>query len=203
MNPKMVLGGGVVLLLAGALAGYLYGVDSTVTRPTTRVSTTTTTFTTTLTATSPSPDIHEQVANAFANHMLVISSRNAYAIVGQYEKNATVTWTGKASGLQGFYNGTKIIFILMNASFISRAGSLSIGNVTHTMVDISKDSAVVNSSFDIFGQNYYIGLPYGYLASFNYAVSAQDSYAYSSTLGAWLISTETWNFLSFNGQQPR
>jgi len=198
----VLLSVGVVLLLVGALAGYLYGVNSMPTKTTTAV--TTTTLTTTFTATSTSLDASEQVSNSFASHMLFISERNAFAIVSQYEENATVTWMGNPApgGLGGFYNGTGVIFLLMNASFISRAGSYSIGNVTHATVDISADSAVVNSSFDISGQNYNQGFPYGYAATFNSTVSAQDFYVYSVSQGAWLISTETWNFLNFTFQSP-
>jgi hypothetical protein len=209
MNSKMVLlSVGVVLLLAGALTGYLYGVNSAPAKTTTTVSITTTTLTSTLTSTftstftapSTSLDAYEQVSNSFASHMLFISERNPFAIVSQYEENATVTWTGAIDGLQGFYNGTGVIFLLMNASFIGRAGSFSVGNVTRSVVDMSADSAVVNSSFDISGQNYF-DFPY-YYPGFNGTVSAQDSYVYSASQSAWLISTETWNFFNFTVQHP-
>jgi hypothetical protein len=55
MNSKIaLLGGGVALLLMGALAGYLYGVNSTPTKTTTAMSTTTVTLTTTLAPVSTS-----------------------------------------------------------------------------------------------------------------------------------------------------
>ena len=93
MNSKMVLlSVGVILLLGGALVGYLYGVDSTPTKTTTAVSITTTMLTSTFTQPSTSLDAYEQVSNSFASHMLFISERNAFAIVSQYEENATVTW---------------------------------------------------------------------------------------------------------------
>ena len=189
MNSKMVLlSVGVVLLLVGALAGYLYGVNS--------VSTKTTTSTTTVSA---SLDAYERVANSFANHMLFLSSRNASAIVSQYEQNANVTWFGKplaGFGFAGFYNGTGNIFLLMNTAFIGHGGSFTLGNVTHNVVNISDDSAVVNSSFAFFGQNSYFGT--GFIGNANGTVSAQDSYVYSAANGVWLISEEVWNFTSFN-----
>jgi len=191
MNSRAVLlGVGVVLLLVGALAGYLYGVDSTPAKTTTATSTTTV---------SASLDAYDQVANSFADHMLFISSRNASAIVSQYEANATVTWSGKnnAGGLAGFYNGTKVIFILMNNSFIGRGSSFAIGNVTHSIVDVSDDSAMVNSSFALLGQSGVASM-----GNFNGTVSAQDFYVYSAANGGWLISQETWNFLSFNARGP-
>lgn len=200
MNSKTVLlGAGAILLLAGAAAGYLYGVDSTPAKTTAAISTTT--LTTTFT-TSTSLNAYSQVADGFANHLRFLSSRNASAVVSQYEQNASVTWTGSASGLRGLYNGTKVILLLINASFITRAGSFSIGNVTRTISGISNESAVVNSTFDVSGKNYDFGLYEGYAASFNATVSAQDSFVYSTSHGAWLISAETWNFLRTNLQYP-
>ncbi len=185
----VLLSAGVVLLLVGALAGYLYGVDSTPAKTSTATSTTTV---------SVSLDAYGQVANSFANHMLFISSRNASAIERQYEANATVTWSGKnnAGGLAGFYNGTKDIFLLMNASFVGRGGSFALGNVTHSLVATSDDSAIVNSSFAFLGQNDL------FPGNFNGTVSAQDSYVYSAANGGWLISQVMWNFLSFNARGP-
>lgn len=200
MNSKVVLlVGGLILLLAGAAAGYLYGVASTPIKTATVVDTTT--LSTTVTTVSTSLDAYGQVANSFADHLVVLSSRNASAIVGQYEENASVTWTGNVGGLQGIYNGTKVIFLLMNASFIGGAESFSIGNATHTIVDISNDSALINSSFDISGTNYTFWLG-GPVARFNGTVSAQDFYVYSPSRDVWLISTETWNFVSTDLEYP-
>jgi hypothetical protein len=95
MNSKMVLLSAVVVLLfVGALAGYLFGVDWTPLKTTTAVSITTM-FTSTVTAPSTSLDAYEQVSNSFASHMLFLSERNPFAVVSQYEGNATVTWNGK------------------------------------------------------------------------------------------------------------
>jgi len=173
--------------LVGALAGYLYGVNSTTTKTTTA---------------STSLDAYEQVADSFANHMLSISSRNASAIASQYESNASVIWTGQGTtglafgGMGGTYVGANDIFIIMNASFIGQGSSFAVGSVTHTIVATSDDSAEVNSSFAFFGQNTSLG------GNFNGTVSAQDSYVYSASNGGWLISRETWNFLSFNARGP-
>lgn len=201
MNSKTaLLCGSVVLLLAGAGAGYLYGVDSTPMKITTVITTMTTT--TTSTKVSTSLDAYGQVANSFSNHMLLLSSRNASAIVSQYQENASVTWTGNTYGLSGFYNGTSVVLLLMHASFLTRARSFDIGNVTRTILDVSDGSTVVNSSFDFYGQNYNFGLGGPYAASFNGTVSAQDFYVYSPSQGAWLISTETWDFVVFSLQYP-
>ena len=84
MKPRTALASGVILLLVGALAGYLYGVDSAP-EPRQRSC-----------PRSPSrrpPALH-QVADSFANHMLFLSERNATAIANQYAGNATVTWNG-------------------------------------------------------------------------------------------------------------
>jgi hypothetical protein len=200
MNSRVaLLGGGAALLLVGAIAGYLYGVSSTPTKTTTAPMETTT-LTSTFTAPSTSLDAYEQVSDSFASHMLLISERNPFAIVSQYQENATVKWTGNIGGLQGLYNGTGVIFLLMNDSFIGQAGLFSIGNATQAVLAVSADSAMVNSSFEISGQMYNFG--YYPTTSFNGTVSAQDFYKYSASQGAWLISRETWNFLDVAFQYP-
>jgi hypothetical protein len=178
---------GVVLLLAGTLAGYLYGINWAPTNTTTVTSTT---------IISTAGDTYSQVAASFANHMLFLSSRNASAIASQYQDNATVTWFGKENvgGLVGIYNGSRDIFILMNASFIGRGSSFTMGNVSEIIALTSADSATVNSTFAFFGQNPVLE------GNFNGTVSAEDHYVYSTSEGAWLISQEVWDFVSFNAR---
>jgi hypothetical protein len=193
--------GGAVLLLLGGLAGYLYGVDSTPTKTITTVSTTEATLTTTSTSVSTSLIAYDQqVTDSFAKHMLLLSERNATAIVSQYEENATVTWMGQTNGLGGFYNGTKVIFILMNVSFIGRGGSISIGNAAHRIMEMPGDSAMLNSSFAIHVRDYGVGLQGRFVTTFNATISAQDLFVYSASNHAWLISQETWNFTNFNSE---
>ena len=185
---------GVILLLVGALAGYLYGVDSAPRATTTELST--------VTISTPA-SAYDQVADSFANHMLFLSERNATAIASQYAGNATVTWNGAGNndvgGLAGLYNATEIL-LLMRVSFIGKAGSFTIGNVTRIIGVVSADSATVNSSFSFFGQDYFFGIPGGYGTAFNGTVSARDSCVYSAPNSAWMISNETWSFTSFNIQ---
>jgi hypothetical protein len=188
-----LVAGGVIALLVGALAGYIYGVDSTARETTTELSTTTV---------STSGSAYDQVADSFANHILFLSERNATEIANQYAENATVSWFGAegAGGLGGFYNRTEIP-LLMRQSFIGKEASFAIGNVTRAITVTSADSAVVNSTFEMFGQGYYVvaipGMAWG---AFNATVSAHDSFAYSAPSETWLISNETWSFTSFNIQ---
>lgn len=195
MAPRTALVvGGMIMLLVGGLAGYLYGVDSTPSITTTVLSTTTATLTISASATP-----YDQLAESFANHMFFLSERNATAIASQYAQNATVVWTGKSEGFDGLYNRTTIP-LLMQKSFIGRGGSFGIGGVTRSMVNVSAASATVDSTFDIFGQDYNFFPPGGFATTFNGTISAQDSYVYSIANDAWLISNETWNFTTFNIQ---
>jgi len=184
-SKKALLGSCLAFLLVGALAGYLYGADSTPTKTTTAKSTTM------VTTASSSMDAYDQVASSFANHMVFLSSGNASAVESQYESNASVTWMGDVFPSAGTYNVTNAIFLLMNDTFISGHGnSLTLGNVTLMIADKSADSAAVNSSFAFFEASSppQCGFP------FDGTVSAQDSYAYSVPNGAWLISREMWDF---------
>jgi hypothetical protein len=134
--------------------------------------------------------------SSFADHMRLLASRNTSAIVSQYEGNASVIWTGEVPGLQGLYNGTGNIRILFGVSLFGPKSTtaLAIGNVTQKILAESDESAVVNSSFSFLGESSLEG-------NFSGSVSAMDSYVYSAASG-WLISQETWNFLSFNVQFP-
>jgi len=196
MKPRTALvAGGVIALLVGALAGYIYGIDSTPKETTTELSTTTV---------STTGSTYDQVADSFANHILLLSERNATALASLYAENATVTWNGAGNndvgGLAGLYNGTDIL-LLMRVSFIGRGGSFAIGNVTRAVSAVTADSATVDSTFEIYGQDYNFGMPIGgYATSFNGTVSAYDSYVYSEPTGSWLISNETWSFTTFNIQ---
>ncbi len=148
----------------------------------------------TTSTTAPAVDL---VNSSFADHMRMLESRNVSAILGQYEANATVTWTGRAAGLTGLYIGSQNIGILLNDSLFRPNGTsfFVVGNVTQGVLDASRGSALVNSSFGFQGRNSIWG-------NFSGSVSAQDNYAYSVASGGWLISQETWNFLSFNVQFP-
>ena len=134
--------------------------------------------------------------------MLLLSERNATNIVSQYGGDANLTWVGRAQnagGLQGVYNKTDIL-ILMNVSFIGRACSFGIGNLSHKVAQTSKDSAAVQSSFEFFGSDYTFGPYPNFTRCFNGTVSVQTTFAYSAPTNAWLISRELWNFTSLNLQ---
>ena len=159
--------------------------------------------TVTLTTTAvPTQQAAEMVDAIFAEHMLSFSfasrnftSANVSAIVSQYEGNATVTWMGRGGDFcdTGFYPGSGNIFTLLE-SFVGQVGpGLAIGNVTRTLTAEANGSVVVSSTFDFAAHS----LTYGIL---NGTVSAEDSYAYSTMNGAWLISQETWDFIAFNTQ---
>jgi hypothetical protein len=132
------------------------------------------------------------VESSFANHMQWLSSRNLSAMDSQYASNATVTWTGQVAGLTGNYSGAGNIRILMG-SFLGKFISISIGNVTLGKVVVSGDLATVNSTFDLVGQSSVVG-------NVTATISAEDSFVYSASSGAWLISQEVWDFLSYTAE---
>jgi hypothetical protein len=192
---REVLGAAVAILMAVSLAaGYLYGVDSTP-RATTTLSTTTTSI--------QGAYNQVQVVRSFANHMLYLSERNATAIASQYAENATVTWLGVmgAGGLGGVYNGTQIP-VLLRASFIcndTSETSFTISDVNSFIAGYSSGSVTVYSTLDMAGQGFHVvAIPGLEWSAFNATVSAQDSFVYSASSGAWMISNETWIFTSFN-----
>jgi len=153
------------------------------------------TRTVTVTATVTTTQQIADVGGAFAEHMLSLGSRNVSALVSQYEGDANITWTGQASGLAGTYIGKGPIGVLLGQFFETYANTFTIANVTQTIAVTPSNLAAVNSTFGFTGWGERWGNTSG-------AVSAQDYYTYSTTNGAWLISKETWTFLSFDVQFP-
>jgi putative pyrroloquinoline-quinone binding quinoprotein len=189
----------VILVIAAVAAGYLAVSTSRMpnSESTTALSSSTTSTSSAGKASTTSTMSAVNLVNgSFANHMRLLASRNTSAMVSQYGGNSSIVWTGEALGLAGIYNGTSNIGLLFNASFFGpRSTALAVGNVTQTILAASDDSAVVNSSFTFLGSSSLEG-------NFSGSVSAMDYYVFSAASGSWLISQETWNFLSYNVQFP-
>ena len=192
MNSKMVLlSVGMVLLLVGALAGYLYGVNSIPEQTTAAVTTTTTTLTSVSTV-STVPDAYDQVASTYANQLLLLDAMNTSALVSGYETNATVEWKGNSGGCDSNYSGT--------AEIATPLGGL-LANDTYFLVSKETQTIraegnywIVNSTFDFAGNSTANkSIAYPYIGTFRGTIAAQDSYVH---VGArWLVTSETWNFI--------
>jgi len=192
MNSKMVLlSVGVVLLLVGALAGYLFGVNSMPEQTTTAVTTTTTTLIS-LSTVSTVPDAYDQVASTYANQLLLLDAMNISALMSGYEGNATVEWKGNSGGCDGNYSGTGDIARPLGAMLANDTYFL-VSNETQ-MIKAEGNYWVVNSAFHFVGNSTAdksIASPY--IGTFQGAIAAQDSYVHVGP--RWLITSETWNFI--------
>jgi hypothetical protein len=193
MNPKMVLlSVGVVFLLVGALAGYLYGVNLMPGETTTAVTTMTSTLISVSTV-STVPDAYDQVASTYANRLLLLDAMNTSALVSGYEANATVEWKGNSGGCDGNWTGE-----------IAKPLGALLANDTHFLVSnetqtirVEGNYWIVNATFDFVGNSSTdksIALPY--VGTFEGAIAVRDSYVH---VGAtWLVTSETWNFIRFD-----
>jgi hypothetical protein len=183
---KVVIALSIVALVLAALLGFVVVTSQSMVK--------TVTVTTTVV---PAQQAAEMVGDSFAQHMLSLTSGNVSAIVSQYEGNANVTWIGHGGFcLAGLYAGSGDIMILFGDFVGQVAPALVMGNLTWTVTAEANGSMAVNSTFDFAGHGPANGIANG-------TVSAQDSYAYSTTKSAWLISQETWDFLTFSSQIPR
>jgi hypothetical protein len=162
--------------------------------------TATTTFTSTQEATG-------LVSGLYAEHILLLDSRNISAIVDEYEGNATIVRASEAqcecNSLDGTYTGTANITQLMKQLLFGvDANGFSFGtksfvaeNLTESAAAAPDGSVTVNSTFGFLEQSIAAG-------KINGTVSAGDSYTYSAASHSWLISRETWDFLSYSVQNP-
>ena len=71
--------------------------------------------------------------------------------------------------------------------------SFTAENLTQSVAATSNTSVMVNSTFVMLEQS----IAFGHI---NGTVSAKDSYVYSAAGHAWLISRESWDFLSYDIQ---
>ena len=139
------------------------------------------------------PEVVAAVRSSFDNHMQLVASRDVSALVVEYERNASVTWTGESAGFGGSYNGTTSIKYEFKTTLGDWfAPAFSVSNETESVIATGGASAYVSSAFLFSGRSNVMG-------NFSGTVLAQDSYSYSSA-GGWLISRETWNFTRFNIQ---
>jgi hypothetical protein len=134
----------------------------------------------------------EQVASAYADHLMQVEARNVTALVDGYESNATLEWTGAEAAGTGNYSGSTAINAMLTSFLMTKLVSFSLSNPSQSIV-ANNESVVVNSTFDFQGYSSVVGIVSG-------RVVAQD--VYEHTGGSWLIARETWNFTQFIEQYP-
>jgi hypothetical protein len=132
-----------------------------------------------------------QVKGAFTQHLSRFASENATLLLRDYSPNATLAWVGTTRGLGGTYNTTAQIGQFYS-TFFSKITNVSVKNST-IAVQIVGSGAVVNGTFNILG-----GGPQ--VQTISGEVTARV--AYVDVNGVWMVSSETWEFLSLNLQRP-
>lgn len=185
----------VVLILVAALGVVLISASQK-----SKAVTVISTSTSTRTVTSPSQDIVDMVDGAFAQHLVLFTSRNASAVVSQCQPNASMTWNGLYC-LSGLYSNSTSIALLLrvifgDTSWFSGFQEISISNATQPPVTtvMTDSSAEVNSTFGLESRNA--------IGNVTATVSAQESYTYSTASARWLISEEYWQFQVLNRVTP-
>lgn len=160
------------------------------------------TVTTTVTSTQQPTEL---ISGLFAQHILALESRNVSSVVGQYERNATVTWASEGececNSLDGSYRGAANITLIMRQlllgvapnGFDSTVSSFVVENLTKSVSVVLDSTVTVNSTFYFVEQSVAFGKIDG-------TVSAQDYYIYSTAIHTWLISREMWGYLSYGFQ---
>ncbi len=147
----------------------------------------------TVTATVTTTNPNEQVANAYADHLLLLpfSGHYASALASEYEANATIEWTGIEAAGTGNFSGSNNIEIALG-SFIGKFVNFSFSAESQS-IEAKGNLSVVNSTLSFRGYSSVVG-------QVNGLIVAQDVYEHVGS--SLLISRETWNFTQFNEQFP-
>jgi hypothetical protein len=132
-----------------------------------------------------------QVRGAFTEHLSNFGSENTTTLMRDYAPNATLKWGGTTRGLGGTYNTTALVSQFYSA-FFSKVTNVSVKNATFT-VQVIGSGASVNGTFSVLGGGPQVQTITG---------EVMASVAYVQVNGVWVISSETWDFLSLNLQRP-
>ena len=126
---------------------------------------------------------------AFANKTICSFSQCKYSLVAlnDYTDKSTIIWGGDSGGLNGNYTG------LQKIQYLYQAMNAVAQVINITTYNLKATGNQVNLEMNVTGVSTAIG-------QFNGTVKAVVTYA--STNGAWSISKENWNYLSFNDQRP-
>jgi len=120
------------------------------------------------------------------------NDRNVQGLSGLYAQDACVTWSGKATGLVGTYDGQGNVRILYGSSI----GKTTVLNATISNYNEAPSSpSNVNVTMTIYmaGNSTVVG-------ALNSTVDATQQWAYSGQ--QWQIVKENWDYLTFNVQNP-
>lgn len=105
--------------------------------------------------------------------------QNLYCLSGLYQD------AGSSNG-----DMARLLADFFDGKFNAPLSSLYAGNTSKmTITPLANGTMVVNSTFGL------VGL--AATGNFTATVSAQDSYVYSSSSDAWMISQETWHWLTY------
>jgi hypothetical protein len=127
----------------------------------------------------------QEITNAFHNQLLGIQLGNITRLSDSYFRNATLTVEGPTSfGMRGIYDNssTAIIFLLGLRLDNMR---IEIANLT---ASATENTGVLNSSVTI------IGIRDGGIVTLGSSIQVN----YFKFQNDWLISSEVWDFGSFN-----
>jgi hypothetical protein len=138
--------------------------------------------------TTPSEPVNAAVNRWVAD----LNSRNVTGLADSYAENATVNWTGLASGFAGTYAGRGNITILYG----STTGKESLVNASITNYnqnDIGPSDANVTFVLNMTGNNAVTG---------HFAILLNASQRWDYAGGHWQILKENWDYKVFNIQYP-
>jgi hypothetical protein len=179
----------IILVLAAALGVSLTvpRAIKTVTETSVEISTETVTTSEVETVTTTVTPF-QQVNESYYDHLLSLDSGNVSAILAGYGQGANLTWQ-QAACLSGLYPVPHDARLLFDALSANVTRSWAVENATLPEITIATNgSLLVNDTFALA-----VRAASGNLTA---TISAEVVYVYSA--GSWLISEETWYFLTFD-----
>jgi type II secretory pathway pseudopilin PulG len=141
-----------------------------------------------------------EIRSAYAAHFKNIESQNLTAVVRGYENNASIDFKGNVSSLAGHYAGLASILVLYQSVLSPNVfGTVNLTNMSYDVNVLGGGKAIVNSTFTMHGNStMFSTLRGGSPAPGTYTASVSSGVTYVRLGTAWLISAETWDFITFD-----
>jgi len=132
------------------------------------------------------------INQAVINHLNDIHQRVVSTVLQGYTNSAVVSWVGTTRGLGGTYNGQDTIRLLFSSA-LGTAQQMNFSLPTVQQQPNTAGQRSANATFLFVGTSSILG-------NFSGSVSALITFQYSGS--QWKISQETWNFRTFNVDNP-
>jgi hypothetical protein len=191
MKRSITLGAVLAVVAAVATAGAAF----TYLPPAIMTTTVVQSAASTLPSTAAFENFTQQIASVYLLHLKNITSGNLTTMTSGYEHNATIEVSGSLMGPSIRPMNVSDLYLVLHQRFYS----FNFKNLNYSIRGLNEgDEALLNSTLTVFGNGPFIDVQSARLNPGVYLSTLKLSVSYTRDGNNWLISNESWEFLSMN-----